>query len=126
MGATDQVLSRNDVGFLASGPLRLPLSSASSELSAMPSSLPGAVPRRLTAGGRGALGSLKVWPRVHWRVGDGLPGCALADCDPIKGDTISGRVTWKGSSDVSPHAGKIVRLRFVMNEADIFSLKFDK
>ncbi len=55
-----------------------------------------------------------------------LPGCALADCDPIKGDTISGRVTWKGSSDVSPHAGKIVRLRFVMNEADIFSLKFDK
>ena len=55
-----------------------------------------------------------------------LPGRALADCDPIKGDTISGRVTWKGSSDVSPHAGKTVRLRFVMNEADIFSLKFDK
>ncbi|HCU87477.1 MAG TPA: hypothetical protein DGP39_08100, partial [Verrucomicrobiales bacterium] len=45
-------------------------------------------------------------------------------CDPIKGDTISGRVTWKGSSDVSPHAGKTVRLRFVMNEADIFSLRF--
>ena len=53
-----------------------------------------------------------------------IPGRALADCDPMQGDTIAGRVTWKGSSDVSPHAGKTVRLRFEMNEADIFSLKF--
>ena len=57
---------------------------------------------------------------------DGKPiaGYALEDCDPIKGDAIAGHATWKGKADVGPLAGRAVRLRFVMNEADVFSLKF--
>jgi hypothetical protein len=53
-----------------------------------------------------------------------IPGRTLADCDPIQGDAIAGHVTWKGTEDLSPYAGQPVRLRFEMNEADIFSLKF--
>ena len=53
-----------------------------------------------------------------------IPGRALADCDPMQGDAIAGHVTWKGSADLSQFAGQTVRLRFEMNEADIFSLKF--
>ena len=57
--------------------------------------------------------------------GESIPGFTLADSDPIKGDAIGELVKWKGSTDVSALAGKTVRLRFVMNEADLFSLRFD-
>lgn len=53
-----------------------------------------------------------------------LPGFTLEDCDPIKGDTIAGVVTWNQQSDVSQFAGKAVRVRIVMSEADVFSLMF--
>ncbi len=56
--------------------------------------------------------------------GKPIPGFSLGDCDAIKGDTISQTVTWQGKSDVSSLAGKPVRVRFVMNEADVYSLRF--
>ncbi len=39
-------------------------------------------------------------------------------------DAIAGVVTWKQRSDVGQLAGKVIRLRMVMNEADVFSLMF--
>ena len=64
--------------------------------------------------------------RVEVGDADGKPiaGYALEDCDPIKGDAIAGQATWKGKADVGPLAGRAIRLRFVMNEADVFSFKF--
>jgi hypothetical protein len=64
--------------------------------------------------------------RVELQDAGGQPvrGFTLDDCDPIKGDAISGVVTWNENPDVSPLAGQIVRLRFVMNEADVYSLAF--
>ncbi|MEO2023201.1 MAG: hypothetical protein ABGX05_15375, partial [Pirellulaceae bacterium] len=64
--------------------------------------------------------------RVELQDADGkpIPGYALDACDPIKGDAISGIVTWKKNSDVAPLAGETVRLRFVMNEADVYSVRF--
>ena len=56
--------------------------------------------------------------------GEPIPGFTLQDCDPIKGDAISGAVTWSGNEDVSRIRGRGVRLRFVMNEADLYSLRF--
>ncbi|NNE93592.1 MAG: hypothetical protein HKN23_18240 [Verrucomicrobiales bacterium] len=53
-----------------------------------------------------------------------IPGFSLEDCDPIRGDAISGTVSWKENPDVNKLAGKPVRLRFVMNESDLFSLRF--
>ena len=66
--------------------------------------------------------------RVELQDGNGrpIPGYALADCDPIQGDAISGIVTWKNKPDVQPLSGKPIRIRFVMNEADIYSLKFQE
>jgi hypothetical protein len=58
--------------------------------------------------------------------GKPIPGYALDDCDPIRGDAISGIVTWKENADVSRLAGRPVRLRFVMNEADVYSLRFPR
>ena len=57
---------------------------------------------------------------------DGAPisGFTLDECDAIKGDAIAGVVTWKENADVSQLAGKPVQIRFVMNEADLYSLRF--
>lgn len=56
--------------------------------------------------------------------GKPIPGYMLDDSDPIKGDAVAGIMTWKESADVSQLGGRPVRLRFVMNEADVYSLRF--
>ena len=66
--------------------------------------------------------------RVELQDADGKPitGFTLEDCDPIKGDAIVGIVKWKENSDIGRLTGKVVRARFVMNEADVYSLMFPK
>jgi hypothetical protein len=56
--------------------------------------------------------------------GQPLPGFSLAECPEIYGDEIERVVAWKGGKDVSSLAGRAVRLRFVLNDADLYSLRF--
>ena len=58
--------------------------------------------------------------------GTPYPGFALDDCNEIIGNEIARDVLWKNGSDVSTLAGKIVRIRIVMKDADLYSLKFDE
>ena len=58
--------------------------------------------------------------------GEPFPGFTLDDCQVIYGDEISRVVKWKDGSDLGKLAGRTVRLRMVMNEADVFSLRFRK
>ncbi len=53
-----------------------------------------------------------------------LPGYSLKDCREIFGDTIEREIHWKNGSDVSALAGKPIRLRFVLKDADLFSFRF--
>ena len=64
--------------------------------------------------------------RVEMQDAEGrpLPGFTLEDCEPIWGDHVARTVKWKAGSDVSAQAGKPVRLRFEMSDADLFSLRF--
>nr|MDQ3622611.1 hypothetical protein [Verrucomicrobiota bacterium] len=55
--------------------------------------------------------------------GHPVPGFALKDCTPITGDLIDHSVTWKGGSPAAL-AGRPVRLRFALEEADLYSLQF--
>jgi hypothetical protein len=57
--------------------------------------------------------------------GKALPGFTLADCVPIFGDEIKRIVKWKQGADVGTLAGQPVRLRIAMEDADLFSLKFN-
>ncbi|MHC4624267.1 MAG: hypothetical protein ACYS4W_10235, partial [Planctomycetota bacterium] len=50
---------------------------------------------------------------------------SIKHCDPITSDSVRQVVTWKGSSDVSSLAGKVVRLRFEMQNARLYALKFN-
>jgi hypothetical protein len=58
------------------------------------------------------------------QAGQPLEGFALADCDAIYGDELKREVTWRGKADVSALAGETIRVRFVMNDADLFALQF--
>jgi hypothetical protein len=63
--------------------------------------------------------------RVEIQGADGtvVPGYALDDCQELIGDEIERVVTWKGGSDLAALAERPVRLRFVLKDADIYSLQ---
>lgn len=70
----------------------------------------------------GAGGSLRV--EIQDAAGQPLPGFALADCRSLSGDSIEQAVTWANGSDVSSLAGQQIRLRFVLQKADLYALQF--
>jgi len=65
-----------------------------------------------------------VWVELQDEAGTPLEGFTLADCDPIYTDALDHQVSWKGSTELTELEGKALRLRFVLQEADIFSLQF--
>ena len=68
-----------------------------------------------------AAGSVQV--EIQGEDGKALPGFALKDCPVMYWDEIAGTVRWRGGN-VAALAGKRVRLRFVMKDADLFSMRF--
>lgn len=57
--------------------------------------------------------------------GKPIPGYTLDDCDIIYGDSLDRTVSWNGNEDVSSLVGKPTVLRFVLKEADLYSLVFE-
>jgi hypothetical protein len=53
-----------------------------------------------------------------------IAGFRMEECPAIYGDEIERRVTWNSGSDVSLLAGKPVRLRFRLKDADLYSFRF--
>ena len=58
--------------------------------------------------------------------GKAISGFSVEDCVTQIGNELDRKVTWKSGTDVSSLAGKPVRLRFSMKDADIFSFEFTK
>jgi hypothetical protein len=71
-----------------------------------------------------AAGDVRV--EIQDEHGDPIPGFNAADCEPQFGDTVDRVVHWKGGPDVSELAGKAVRLRFLLKDADLYSYQFQK
>jgi hypothetical protein len=71
----------------------------------------------------GVAGSVAV--EIQDAEGKPLPGYTLADCQAISYDDIDRVIAWKGGSDVAALAGKPVRLRWVLRDADVFSFRFE-
>ena len=69
-----------------------------------------------------AAGEIRV--EVQDESGQPLPGFTLDDCPPLFGDALARTVTWKHGSDIGQLAGKTIRLRFVLRDADLFALQF--
>ena len=69
-----------------------------------------------------AAGSVKVEVRD---AGDSpIEGFALKDCWDAVGDRLDYIASWKDGPDVSALAGRPVRLRFVLKDADLYSFRF--
>lgn len=69
-----------------------------------------------------AAGEIRV--ELQDESGHPIPGFTLDDCPPLFGDALARTVTWKQGSDVGQLAGKTIRLRFVIRDADLFALQF--
>jgi len=69
-----------------------------------------------------AAGGMRV--EIQDPQGKPIPGFALADCGELFGDALERSVVWRGGSDVGKLAGRPVRLRFVLHDADLFALQF--
>jgi hypothetical protein len=69
-----------------------------------------------------AAGSMRV--EIRDEGGQPIPGYSLREAADLMGNRIAGRAAWKHGADVSQLAGKPVQLRFVMRDADLYSLRF--
>jgi len=69
-----------------------------------------------------AAGGIRV--EIQNEEGRPIPGHTLDQSQPIYGDALDRKVTWKKGSDVSALQGRPVRLRFVLQDADLFALRF--
>ncbi|GAB5561060.1 MAG: hypothetical protein SynsKO_27070 [Synoicihabitans sp.] len=69
-----------------------------------------------------AAGSIRI--EIQDRDGRPIPGYTLADAREIIGDQIARTVTWSDGPSVDKLQGKTIRLRVVLEDADLFSLKF--
>lgn len=71
-----------------------------------------------------AAGSIRI--EVQDEHGHPLPGFALQDWPEIYGDSIGQAVPAKAGSDLGQLAGKTVRLRFVLSDADLYAFQFQR
>ena len=71
-----------------------------------------------------AAGGIHV--EIQAESGKTIPGFSLEDSDEIIGDAIERTVTWNDNPDIGRLAGRPVRLRFVMKDADIYSIRFPR
>lgn len=69
-----------------------------------------------------AAGSLRV--ELLQPDGSPIPGFTLDECQVIFGDVIDRQVSWSDQSKLSTIAGQPVRIRLVLQEADVYSFQF--
>jgi hypothetical protein len=53
-----------------------------------------------------------------------IPGYTLAEGVEAIGNELEREVRWKGEHDVSSLAGRSVRLRLLMKDADLYAFRF--
>ncbi len=71
-----------------------------------------------------AGGSLRV--EIQDVDGNAEPSFAMSDCNLLYGDQLDRVVSWKTGTNVTRLAGKSVRLKFELKDADLYSFRFIK
>ncbi|NKB68267.1 MAG: hypothetical protein GKR89_14490 [Candidatus Latescibacteria bacterium] len=56
--------------------------------------------------------------------GRAIPGFSLEECDEHFGDALDRTITWGQNGDLSSLAGQAVRIRWILDDADIYALRF--
>ena len=65
--------------------------------------------------------------RVELQDAEGQPlsGFAAADSRRLSGDRLSATAAWSTGEDLSKLAGQPIRLRLLLEDAEVFSLRFE-
>ena len=69
-------------------------------------------------------GSVRI--EIQDAQGKPIPGFTLTECPELFGNSVDYPVKWKGEAKLSDLAGKPVRLRFVLKDADLYAFQFGK
>ena len=69
-----------------------------------------------------AAGEIKV--EIQDERGIALPGFTLEDCREIIGNEIERTVTWNTDQKLQDLQGKVIRIRFLMKDCDLYSIIF--
>jgi hypothetical protein len=69
-----------------------------------------------------AAGSVRV--ELRDPAGQPIPGFSADECIALTGDAIQQKVQWKSSPSLRAISGKPVRLRFLLQDADLYSFRF--
>ena len=69
-----------------------------------------------------AIGALRF--ELCDRAGEPFKGFSLADSDLVFGNAVERTITWNSRHDLSELAGKEVRLRVRMQDANLYSIQF--
>lgn len=69
-----------------------------------------------------AAGSLTV--ELLDEAGGVLAGYAARDCDLVTGDEIAREISWKKGADLGALAGRPIKLRIVLRDAELYSFRF--
>jgi hypothetical protein len=69
-----------------------------------------------------AAGSVRI--ELQSETGEPIPGFTLDGFPELYGDGVEQTVVWRTGTDVSGLAGRPVRIRFVLHDADLFSYRF--
>ena len=70
-----------------------------------------------------AAGAIRV--EIQDIDGKAIPGFSEKDSAEIIGNMLDRTVRWNGKADIKQLAGKPIRLRFVMKDADLYALRFN-
>jgi hypothetical protein len=68
-----------------------------------------------------AAGSISV--ELQDENGEPIPGYSLEESEVIVGDRIERPVVWR-AGDLKQFSGRPMKLRFVMKDADLYSIRF--
>lgn len=69
-----------------------------------------------------AAGSVRV--EIQDEAGNVVPEFSLEDCAPLYGNAVERTIAWKHGGDLRDLAGRSVRLRFVLQDADLYAYRF--
>jgi len=55
---------------------------------------------------------------------DPIPGFGREDAAEVHGNSVALPIGWRGTQDVSPLAGRVVHLRFHMQDCKLYAFQF--
>ncbi|MCC6124883.1 MAG: discoidin domain-containing protein [Pirellulales bacterium] len=71
-----------------------------------------------------AAGGIRI--EIQEPSGEPIPGYTLAESNELVGNAIERSASWKGGENLGALAGRPIRLRIAMKDADLYSLKFSE